>query len=75
MPVSDKSQVVGGGGFEQDVVEAGFQVQHANSLRLSQLGTVPPCIVELILILGRPFINRDDVLTYSVGLPRLDARD
>ena len=36
---------------------------------------LPPGIIELILILGRPFIYRDDVLTYSVGLPGLDARD
>ena len=36
---------------------------------------VPPHIVELILILGRPFVDWDNVLTHLVGLPRLDARD
>ena len=73
--MSDKGRVVGGGGFEWDVVEAGFQIQHANPLCLSKLGMVPPRIVELILILGRPFVNRDNVLTYTVGLPGLDSRD
>ena len=73
--MSDEGRVIGGGGFERDVVEASFQVQHANPLRPSKLGPVPPGIIELILILGRPFIYRDDVLTYSVGLPGLDPRD
>ena len=73
--MSDKGRVVGGGGFERDVVEAGFQVQHTNPLRPSKLGSVPPHIVELILILGHLFINRDGVLIYTVGLPGLDARD
>ena len=73
--MSDEDQVIGGGGLERDVVEAGFQFQHANPLCLSELGPVPPHIVELILILGRLFVDRDNVLTYSVGLPRLDARD
>ena len=73
--MSDEGRVVGGGGFERDVVEARFQVQHAYPLCPSKLGSVPPRIIELILILGRPFIYRDDVLTYSVGLPGLDARD
>ena len=41
----------------------------------SELGPVPPCIVELILILSHPFVDRVNVLTHSVGLPGLDARD
>ena len=42
----------------------------------AKLGPVPPCIIELILILGRPvYFTGDDVLTYSVGLPGLDSRD
>ena len=73
--MSDEGRVVGGGGFERDVVEAGFQIQHANPLRPSKLGPVPPRIVKLILILGHPFVNRDDVLTYMVGLPGLEAWD
>ena len=73
--MSDKGRVVGGGGLERDVVEAGFQIQHANPLGPSKLGPVPPRIVELILILGRLFVNRDNVLTYTVGLPGLDAWD
>ena len=73
--MSDEGRVVGGGGLEWDVVEAGFQVQHAYPLCPSKLGPVPPRIVELILILGRPFVNRDNVLAYTVGLPRLDPRD
>ena len=56
-------------------MEAGFQIQHAKPLCPSKLGPVPPCIVKLILILGRPFVNRYNILTYTVGLPRLDARD
>ena len=56
-------------------MEAGFQIQHAYPLRPSKLGPVPPCIIELILILGHLFIYRDDVLTNSVGLPGLDPRD
>ena len=50
--MSDEGRVVGGGGLEWDVVEAGFQIQHANPLCPSKLGPVPPRIVELILILG-----------------------
>ena len=73
--MSDEGRVIGGGGLKRDVVEAGFQIQHANPLRPSKLGPVPPRIIELILILGHPFVNRDNVLTYTVGLPRLDARD
>ena len=73
--MSDEGRVIGGGGLERDVVEASFQIQHANPLHPSKLGLVPPCIIELILILGCPFVNRDNVLTYTVGLPRLDARD
>ena len=73
--MSDKGRVVGGGGLERDVVEAGFQIQHANPLCPSKLGPVPPCIIELILILGRLFVNWDNVLAYMVGLPGLDARD
>ena len=73
--MSDEGQVIGGGGLERDVVEAGFQIQHANPLCPSKLGPVPPCIVELILMLGYPFVNWNNVLTYTVGLPRLDARD
>ena len=73
--MSDEGRVVGGGGLEQDVVEAGFQIQHANPLRPSKLGPVPTHIIELILILGRLFVNQDNVLTYTVGLPGLDARD
>ena len=73
--MSDEGRVIGGGGFERDVVEAGFQVQHANPLCLSKLGPVPPRIVELILILGHPFVNWDNVLAYTVGLPGLDAQD
>ena len=60
---------------KRDVVEAGFQVQHANPLCPSELGPVPPCIIELILILGHPFVDRDNVLTHLVGLPGLDAWD
>ena len=73
--MSDEGRVIGGGGLERDVVEAGFQVQHANPLHPSELGPVPPHIVELILILSHPFVDRDNVLTHMVGLPRLDARD
>ena len=73
--MSDEGQVKGGGGFEQDIVEAGLQVRHTNPLHPSKLGPVPPRIIELILILGHPFFNRDDVLTYTVGLPGLDAWD
>ena len=61
--------------LERDVVEAGFQIQHTNPLRPSKLGPIPPRIIELILILGHPFINRENVLAYTVGLPGLDARD
>ena len=56
-------------------MEAGFQVQHANPLCLPELHPVPPCIVEVILILGHPFIDWDNILTHLVGLPRLDAQD
>ena len=73
--MSEEGRVIGGGGLERDVVEASFQVQHANSLCLPELGLVPPRIVELILILGRPFVDRDNVLTHMVGLPGLDAWD
>ena len=73
--MSDKGRVIGGGGLERDVVEAGFQIQHVNPLRPFKLGPVPPRIVELILILGHPFVNRDDVLKYTVGLPGLDVQD
>ena len=73
--MSDKGRVVGGGGLEQDVVEAGFQVQHANPLRPSKLGLVPPHIIELILILGHLFVDQDNILTYPVGLPGLDTPD
>ena len=73
--MSDKGRVVGRGGLEQDVVEAGFQVQHTNPLCPYELGPVPPRIVVLILILGHPFVDRDDVLIHMVGLPGLDARD
>ena len=73
--MSDEGRLVGGGGLEWDVVEAGFQIQHANPLRPSKLGPVPPHIIELILILGYPFVNWDNVLTYMVGLSGLDAWD
>ena len=56
-------------------MEAGFQIQHANTLCPPELGMVPPSIIELILILSRPFVDRDNILTCLVGLPRLDARD
>ena len=40
------------------LVEAGFQVQHANPLCPPKLHPVPPCIVELVLVLGHPFIDQ-----------------
>ena len=73
--MSDKGRVIGGGGLKQDVVEASFQVQHANLLCPPKLSSVPPCIVELIIILGHLFVERDNILTHLVGLPGLDAWD
>ena len=73
--MSDEGRVVGGGGLEWNVMEAGFQVQHANPLCLPELSLVPPRIIELIIILGRPLVDWDNILTYSVGLPGLDTRD
>ena len=73
--MSDEGRVIGGGGLKWDVVEAGFQVQHANPLCPPELGPVPPHIVKLILVLGHPFVDRDNILTHSVGLPGLDAWD
>ena len=52
-----------------------FKVQHANPLCPHKLHPVPPCMIELVLVLGHPFVDWDDILTHSVGLPRLDAQD
>ena len=73
--MSYEGQVVGRGGLKWDIVEAGFQVQHTNPLCPPKLHLVPPHIIELVLVLGRPFIDWDNILTHLVGLPGLDAWD
>ena len=73
--MSDKGRVIGRSGLERDIVEAGFQVQHANPLYLPELSPVPPRIIELILILGHLLVDWDNIPTHSVGLPGLDAWD
>ena len=40
-----------------------------------ELRLVPPRVIKLVLVLGHPFIDRDNTLAHSVGLPRLDAWD
>ena len=35
---------------------------------------VLPHVIELVLILGHPFVDRDNVLAYPVRLPGLNAR-
>ena len=69
--VGNKGRVIRRSGLKWDIVEAGFQVQHTDPLSLPELRLVPPCIIELVLILGHLFVDWDNVLAYSVRLPRL----
>ena len=72
-PVGNKGQVIRRGGFEWDIVEASFQVQHADPLSPPELHLVLPCVIELELILGHPFVDWDNVLAYPVRLPGLNT--
>ena len=72
-PVGNKGRVIKRGAFKQDIVEACLQVQHANPLSPPKLHPVLSHIIELVLILGHPFVDWDCVLAHPVGLPRLDA--
>ena len=72
--VGNKGRVIQGGALEWDVVEASLQVKHADPLSPPKLGLVLPHVVELVLVLGHQFIDQDDVLTYPVRLPRLNAQ-
>ena len=74
-PVSNKGRVIGRGSLKWDVVEASFQIHHANPLCLPELRPVPPCVIELVLVVSCPFIDRDNILAHLVGLPGLDAWD
>ena len=71
--MGNEGQVVRRGALKQDFVEASFQIRHTDLLSLPELCPVLPHVIELVLILGRPFINLDGVLAYLVGLPRLNA--
>ncbi len=66
-----KGGVIGRGLFKRNVVESGLHVNHANLPCATQLGPVTTRIVQLILILIGAFVDRDYVLTHTVGLARL----
>jgi hypothetical protein len=51
-----------------DIVEPRFEIDHAYPPGPSQLCTVPPCIVELVLVLVCLFVHRNDILTNAVRL-------
>ena len=72
-PVGNKGQVVGRGALKWYVVEASLQVQHADPLSPPELHPLPPHLIELVMALGHPFVNWDNVLAHLVGLPRLNA--
>ena len=73
-PVGNEGRIIRRGALKQDIVEASLQVQHAEPLSPPELRPVPPHIIELVLVLGHPFIEWDNVLAYPVGLPRLNAQ-
>ena len=73
-PVGNEGQVVRRSPLKQDIVEARFQVQHADPVSLHKLCLVPSHVIELVLVLGYPFIDWDYILAYPVKLLRLNAR-
>ena len=73
--VGNKGQVIRGGAFKWNVVEACLLVQHADPLSPPEMCLVLSHVIELVLVLSCPFIDQDDVLTHPVGLLRLDASD
>ena len=73
-PVGNKVRVIRRDGLEWGIVEASFQVQHPDSLSSPELCPVLLHVVELVLILGHPLVDPDNVLTYLVRLPRLNAQ-
>ena len=71
--MGNEGQVIGRGGLEWDILEASFQFQHTDTLIPPELCPVLPHAIELVLILGCPFVDQDGVLAYLVRLPELNA--
>ena len=73
--MGNEGRVIGKSGLKPDIVEASFQVQYNDPLSPPELCPVPPCVVELVLILSYLFVNQDIVLAYLVRLPGLNTQD
>ena len=56
-PVGNKGQVIKRGTLKWDILEASLQVQHVDLLSPPELRLVLSCAIELVLVLGHPFIN------------------
>ena len=69
--MGNEGGVVGGDLFKWNVVESGFQVNHANPLCPSQICSVPVRAVQLILIFVGALIDQHDLLTDLVWLAGL----
>ena len=71
--VGTEGQVIRRGALALDIVEASLQVQYGDSLSLLELRLVLPHVIELVLVLGYPFIDQDNVLKHPVGLSKPNA--
>ena len=70
--MGNEGRAIGKGSLIWDIVEASYQVHNTDPLSPPDLRLVIPHAVELVLILGHPFIDQDSVLTYPVRLPGLN---
>ena len=61
--------------FEWSIVEASLLVQQADPISPPELCLVPPCVIELELVLGNPFVDQDSILADLLGLATLDFWD
>ena len=72
-PVGGERRVIRGLLLEDYVVEACFEVQHADLLGPAEPGPIPLSVIQLVLVLLSAIVYRDNVLYYPVRLSQLLA--
>ena len=72
--VGNEVQVIRKNARKWDIVEASLQVQHVDPLSPPKLYPVLLYIIELVLVLGHPFIDQDYTLANPVRLPGLNTQ-
>ena len=72
-PVGKKGKVIRRGALKWDIMETSLEVQYADPLSPPKVRPVPPYVIELVLVLGYPFIDQDYALAHPVGLLGLNT--